>query len=117
MVAIGVCDLGPVGRLLATGFEAHGNDVAVWDAGAAVASAFVDKAAGKRFVACGSPGELAAALARPRRLVIATENGPRVDEFLGAIRAHLAAGDLVIHAGNERDEATARRAAELAGAG
>ena len=97
MARIGVCDQGPVGRLLTSRLQAHGTEVEVWDG--------------------GPLAELVARLARPRCVVIATENGPKVDELLDGLRAHLEAGDLVVHAGNERDEATARRAAAIEASG
>jgi 6-phosphogluconate dehydrogenase len=60
---------------------------------------------------------LAAALERPRRILIMVQAGDPVDQAIAALRPHLEPGDILIDGGNSNFHDTRRRAAELEAAG
>jgi 6-phosphogluconate dehydrogenase len=116
MTTVGLCGLGG-GELLAGRFAARGVEVAVWDPAAEIVDAFVAKPRpGRPFTACRAPAELAAVLARPRIVIVATD-GAAADERIRALVPHLEPGDVLAHAANEHYETSRRRAAEIATSG
>jgi 6-phosphogluconate dehydrogenase len=65
-------------------------------------------------VPCASLEELAAALTRPRPILLMVSAGPAVDELIALIGPYLEAGDILIDAGNAHYHDTERRCESLA---
>jgi 6-phosphogluconate dehydrogenase len=115
-LSMGMIGLGVMGRNLALNIEEKGFSVAAYDAWPEAVGRLRGEAAGKRIEAFGSIEAFAAALERPRRIVLLVKAGEVVDRTLAALRPYLDPGDLVIDGGNEHFLNTERRAKELAGA-
>jgi 6-phosphogluconate dehydrogenase len=114
---IGLVGLAVMGENLALNIEEKGFPVAVWNRSADKVDAFVARNPGKKVTGCRTPAELAAALERPRRIVMMVKAGQPVDDTIAVLRPHLEAGDLLVDGGNEFFTNTERRAAELEKAG
>jgi 6-phosphogluconate dehydrogenase len=114
---IGLVGLAVMGENLALNIEEKGFPVAVYNRTADKVDAFVARAAAKRVVGCKTPAELAAALRRPRRIVMMVKAGAPVDDTIAALRPHLEPGDMLVDGGNEHFSNTERRARELEAAG
>ena len=111
---IGVVGLGVMGRNLALNMERNGFPVAGYDLDPARTAAFVDgPAAGTRTIGVASPGELMAALERPRRVLMMVPAGAPVDAAIAHLKPHLEPGDILIDGGNSWFLDTARRNREL----
>ncbi len=108
--ALGLLGLGVMGRSLALNFERHGYQVIGYDPAPRLPPGF-----GVRLA--GSVGELVAALAPPRVILMMVPAGAVVDAAIASLRPYLSPGDIIIDGGNSYFTDTGRRAAELAAAG
>ena len=107
---IGLIGLAVMGENLALNIESRGFRVAVFNRTTSKVDDFLaGRAAGKRFVGCHSLGELVAALARPRKVMLMVKAGPPVDEFIEHLLPLLSPGDVIIDGGNTHFADTERR--------
>ncbi|MDR1238699.1 MAG: decarboxylating NADP(+)-dependent phosphogluconate dehydrogenase [Treponema sp.] len=108
---IGLIGLAVMGENLALNMERQGFSVAVYNRTVSKVDAFVSgRGAGKHIIGCHSPRELAAALERPRKLMIMVKAGAAVDEIIGRLLEVLEKGDIIIDGGNSNYRDTIRRA-------
>ena len=106
--------LGVMGENLALNVERNGFPIAVWNRRAEAVDAFVNgRGAGKNVVGAHSPAELAAAMERPRRIMMLVKAGEAVDWTIDQMKPHLDKGDVLIDGGNSWYEDTKRRDAAL----
>src|SRR5204863_3375018 len=108
-----VVGLGTMGRNLALNVEEHGFPVAVWNLETDWTDAFIRDHAGARFTGTKTLQELAAALERPRRIMVLIPAGAPVDEMIVQLAPLLDQGDILIDGGNSYFEDTRRREAAL----
>jgi 6-phosphogluconate dehydrogenase len=109
----GVIGLGTMGRNLALNVESRGVPVAVWNLEPEWVDDFIRDHSGHAFVGTKTFEELAAALERPRRILMMIPAGKPVDQTIDRIRPVLDAGDILIDGGNSWFEDTRRREAAL----
>jgi 6-phosphogluconate dehydrogenase len=109
----GVIGLGTMGRNLALNIESRGVPVAVWNLETEWIEEFLQHNPGHAFTGARTFQELAAALERPRRIVMMIPAGKPVDDTLDKLVPALSAGDIVIDGGNSWFEDTRRREAAL----
>ncbi|RYV50412.1 NADP-dependent phosphogluconate dehydrogenase [Pengzhenrongella frigida] len=115
---IGVTGLAVMGRNLARNFARRGYTVAVHNRSyAKTASLVADHGTEGTFVASESMADFVASLAVPRKVVIMVKAGGPTDAVIAELVPLLAAGDIVIDAGNAHFPDTIRREAELAAHG
>jgi 6-phosphogluconate dehydrogenase len=115
---IGLIGLAVMGQNLALNMNDHGFTVAVFNRTVARVDEFLGREAkGTRIVGAHSPGELAAVLKRPRRVMFMVKAGAAVDELIEEILPRLEAGDIIIDGGNSLFEDTSRRVKYLEGKG
>ncbi|MBM4062606.1 MAG: NADP-dependent phosphogluconate dehydrogenase [Planctomycetes bacterium] len=115
---IGVVGLGTMGRGLALNLARAGFAVAVHDrVPAEIAATLARLGPGQRMSGAATPHEVAAALQRPRRLLLLVGAGQPVDDAIGGFLPLLEPGDLLVDAGNSHPDDTERREATLAAAG
>lgn len=106
--------LGVMGENLALNVERNGFPIAVWNRRSDAVDAFVNgRGAGKNVVGAHSPAELAAAMERPRRIMMLVKAGEAVDWTIDQMKPHLDKGDVLIDGGNSWYEDTKRRDAAL----
>jgi 6-phosphogluconate dehydrogenase len=111
---LGLVGLGVMGQNLALNFEDHGYRVALWTHTEGKVQRFVESTgADRRWAGTRTLEELAAALERPRRILLMVKAGAPVDEMLGRLAPLLAPGDVVIDGGNSFFRDTQRREAAL----
>jgi 6-phosphogluconate dehydrogenase len=111
---IGLIGLAVMGQNLVLNMNDHGFTVAVYNRTVSKVDAFVNgPARGTRVIGVSSLAGLAAALKRPRRVMLMVKAGPAVDEFIAHLRPHLSPGDLIIDGGNSQFTDTARRTTAL----
>ena len=115
MAEIGLIGLGAMGRNLALNLAGQGRTVAVYDPFDEVRQAYRPEHPG--IAACDSLGELVAALAPPRAVLLMVKAGPPVDAELNRLAPLLAPGDTVIDGGNSHYLDMARRGERLGLAG
>jgi 6-phosphogluconate dehydrogenase len=115
---IGLVGLAVMGQNLALNMADHGYSVVVHNRSAEKTEAFLaGPAAGTSITGAATPADLAAALARPRRIVLMVRAGAAVDAVIEDLLAHLDPGDVVIDGGNSYFYDTIRRTRELEGQG
>ena len=115
---LGLIGLGVMGESLALNAADHGHSVALWNQTAAKAVALAKRAdAAGRMHAPATLEEFAAALERPRRILLMIRAGPPVDEMLGRLAPFLARDDVVVDGGNSFFADTERREAALGAQG
>ena len=113
----GVIGLGTMGRNLALNIESRGVPVAVWNLEPEWVDDFLRDHAGQAFVGTKTFESLAAALERPRRILMMIPAGKPVDQTIDKIRPVLDPGDVLIDGGNSWFEDTRRREAALRASG
>ncbi|MFN3144253.1 MAG: NADP-dependent phosphogluconate dehydrogenase [Paracoccaceae bacterium] len=116
---IGITGLGTMGGALALNIAGRGFDVAIHNRSPARIAALRDGAGAlaERLVPAETPQALAAALARPRAVLMMVPAGAAVDDTIAALLPHLDPGDILIDGGNADFHDTDRRAAAMADAG
>ena len=112
---IGVTGLAVMGQNLARNLARHGIPVVVHNRTAARTEELVARHGGEGpMTPAYSLEELAAALPRPRRVLLMVKAGKPVDAVIAELLPHLEPGDILIDGGNSWYEDTRRRGAELA---
>ncbi|MCA9709155.1 MAG: NADP-dependent phosphogluconate dehydrogenase, partial [Myxococcales bacterium] len=114
---LAVIGLGVMGANLARNFHSRGLTVAVYNRNAAVADAFHAAHGDARFIDCRDYAALAAALRRPRKVLLMVTAGPAVDAVIEELRSHLEPDDVIIDGGNSHWPDTERRHEALAPTG
>ena len=116
---IGLIGLGVMGSNLALNIAEKGHRIAVFNRTTAKTAAFADSAGALRgnLVPCETIEELAAAIRAPRPVIIMVQAGAAVDEQIALLRRVLAAGDIIIDAGNANFRDTVRRFNDLQDSG
>src|SRR5438132_673646 len=111
---IGLIGLAVMGENLVLNMESHGYTVAVYNRTRARVDDFLaGRAKGKRILGCHAVTELAAALKRPRLVMIMVKAGPAVDQVLEEVVPVLEPGDILIDGGNTHYPDTTRRTRAL----
>ena len=108
--SLGIIGLGVMGRSLALNFERNGFHVIGYDIEPHLPPGFKSKVT-------NSLEELAAALNKPRVVLIMVPAGKPVDAAIAALSPYLETGDILIDGGNSFFEDTERRSADLSAAG
>ena len=109
---IGLIGLAVMGQNLALNMNDHGYTVAVWNRTTSRVDEFLaGPAKGTKIVPTHTMEELAAALKKPRRIMMMVQAGKAVDETIEALLPHLEAGDILIDGGNSNYDDTIRRTA------
>jgi 6-phosphogluconate dehydrogenase len=111
---IAMIGLGVMGRNLARNMASRGRHVAVFDRAPGLAAQMAGE---KQIVPTGTPGEMIAALKRPRAVMMMVPAGAAVDEQLEALLPQLEAGDALIDGGNSHFRDTIRRTDRAASRG
>ena len=109
----GIVGLGPMGRNLALNFESRGYHVAVWNLETDWIDEFVQAHRGARFTGTRTLIQLAAALERPRRVIMMIPAGEPVESMINQLQPLLDPGDILVDGGNSWFEDTRRREARL----
>ncbi|HVR41562.1 MAG TPA: decarboxylating NADP(+)-dependent phosphogluconate dehydrogenase [Thermoanaerobaculia bacterium] len=109
--------LAVMGENLALNIEDHGFPIAVWNREPDKTDAFVAKNPGRKVTPTKSFAELAAALERPRRIMMMIKAGAPVDQTLDNLVPHLEPGDVVIDGGNSWFKETQDRTRRLESTG
>jgi 6-phosphogluconate dehydrogenase len=111
---LGVIGLGVMGENLALNVTDHGFSVALWDRTEAKVESLIQSASADRnWIGTKTLEEFAAALARPRRILLMIKAGAPVDEMLEKLAPFLSPDDVVIDGGNSFFVDTQRREAAL----
>ena len=112
---IGVVGLAVMGENLILNIESRGFTVACFNRTVAKVDAFLGgRGRGKKLIGCRSLKELAAALARPRRILMMVRAGRPVDDLIGELAPLLEPGDILMDGGNSHYPDTIRRCREAA---
>jgi 6-phosphogluconate dehydrogenase len=107
---LGLVGLAVMGQNLALNMDDHGFAVAVYNRTTERVDEFLaGPAAGTRVIGAHSLEELAAALDRPRRVMLMVKAGEAVDQTIAQLLPHLEPGDIVIDGGNSNFEDSIRR--------
>ena len=115
---IGLIGLAVMGQNLALNMNDHGFRVAVFNRTVSRVDEFLDGTAkGTAIIGTHSLGELAAALRRPRAILLMVRAGAVVDRFIESLAPHLDEGDVIVDGGNSLYADSSRRAEALAGRG
>jgi 6-phosphogluconate dehydrogenase len=111
---IGLIGLAVMGQNLAMNIADHGFSVAVHNRTPERTEQFLSgPASGMSITGASGPSELAAALSRPRRIILMVKAGAAVDAVIEGLLPHLDPGDVIIDGGNSFFEDTTRRTAAL----
>ena len=90
---IGLIGLAVMGENIVLNMESKGFTVALFNRTVEKVDAFVaGRGAGKKFVGCHSIQELAAALKRPRKVMLLVKAGQPVDDFIEPAHPRAGAG-------------------------
>jgi 6-phosphogluconate dehydrogenase len=111
---VGMVGLGVMGRSLALNLADHGHSVCGYDKDGAKGQALCEEGAGKPVAFADSPAAFVQRLRPPRVIVLLVAPAPVVDAVLRDLLPHVAAGDLIIDAGNSYFKDTDRRGQALA---
>ncbi len=115
---IGVIGLGVMGENLALNIEDHGYRVALWNHTEAKVTRLIHGAgANRQWIGTRTLEEFAAALSRPRRILLMIKAGAPVDEMLEKLLPLLASDDVIVDGGNSLFTDTRRREAALSARG
>jgi len=107
---IGVIGLAVMGENLILNMESKGFTVACFNRTVSKVDDFINgRAKGKNIIGCHSLEELAANLAKPRKVMLMVKAGAAVDAFIEKVLPHLEDGDIVIDGGNSHFPDTIRR--------
>ncbi len=107
---IGLIGLAVMGENLVMNMESKGFTVAVYNRTADKVTNFVEgRAKGKNIIPTYSIEELAANLAKPRKVMLMVKAGQPVDVFIDKVIPYLEAGDIIIDGGNSHFPDTIRR--------
>ena len=109
----GIIGLGTMGRNLALNIESRGYHVAVWNLETDWIADFIGKHPGLKFEGTSTFEALAAALSRPRRIMMMIPAGKPVDATIEKLKPLLERGDVLIDGGNSWFEDTRRRESSL----
>ena len=113
----GIIGLGVMGQNLALNVEDHGRAVAVWNLEPEWVDRFVAANPGRKLVGTKTLPDFAAALEKPRRVLMMIKAGDPVDQMLQKLAPLLSPGDIVIDGGNSFFKDTQRREADWRGKG
>ncbi len=114
---IAVTGLAVMGQNLVLNLERNGYHVVVHNRTTSKMTDFVAEHAGKRLIPATTLEEMAAKLARPRRILLMVQAGRPVDAVLDALVPLLDEGDIVMDGGNSYFPDTERRSRELTAKG
>jgi 6-phosphogluconate dehydrogenase len=118
MADIGVIGLGVMGENLALNLEDHGYRVALWNHTEAKVTRLIEGVgANRQWIGTRTLEEFAAALSRPRRILLMIKAGAPVDEMLEKLAPLLAPDDVIVDGGNSLFTDTQRREAVLSARG
>ena len=108
---IGLIGLAVMGQNLVLNMNDKGFSVAVYNRTVSKVDDFVSGPAAGRDTIIGahSVAEFAAALKKPRRVMLLVKAGPAVDAFIDQLLPHLEGGDILIDGGNSNFNDTIRR--------
>ncbi len=110
----GLVGLAVMGENLVLNVESKGFTCAVWNRTTSKVDDFMNgRGKGKNIVGCRSPEEFAAALERPRKVMLMVKAGQPVDDMIAQLLPVLEPGDLIIDGGNSFFKDTERRSVEL----
>jgi len=111
---IGVIGLGVMGENLALNLEGHGYRVALWNHTEAKVTRLIQGVGAKRqWIGTRTLEEFAAALSRPRRILMMIKAGAPVHEMLEKLVPLLAPDDVIVDGGNSLFTDTRQREAAL----
>jgi len=109
---IGLIGLAVMGENLVLNMESKGFQVAVYNRTTSRVDDFINgRGAGKNISGCYSLAELAAALSRPRKVMIMVKAGKAVDDTIEQLLGVLEQGDIIIDGGNSNYQDTMSRTA------
>ena len=116
---IGLVGLGVMGANLALNIAEKGFRIAVFNRTVDKTHEFVANAGelASNIVGCETPQALIAAIRPPRPVIVMVKAGEAVDEQIAHLQPLMAAGDILIDAGNANFHDTVRRFSELEGSG
>ncbi len=98
---IGLIGLAVMGQNLALNIARNGFGITVYNRTGATTREFMDRAGRNAGItATDNLGDLAASLARPRKIICMVKAGPPVDAVIEELAAILEAGDLIMDGGN-----------------
>ncbi|HSR34312.1 MAG TPA: decarboxylating NADP(+)-dependent phosphogluconate dehydrogenase [Anaerolineae bacterium] len=107
---IGIIGLAVMGENLILNMESRGFTVAAYNRTVSKVDSFVEgRAKGKNIIGTRSLEELAAVLAKPRKIMLMIKAGKPVDDFIEMLLPHLDDGDILIDGGNSFFGDTIRR--------
>lgn len=108
---IGLIGLAVMGENIVMNMESKGFSVAVFNRTVSRVDDFVNgRAKGRNIIGTHSLEELAASLARPRKVMLLVKAGSPVDDFIQQLLRVLEPGDVIIDGGNSHYPDTIRRA-------
>jgi 6-phosphogluconate dehydrogenase len=107
---IGLIGLAVMGQNLVLNMDDHGFTVAVYNRTTAKVDRFLEnEAQGTKVIGTHTLEELAAALKRPRRVMLMIKAGDPVDWTIESLLPHLEPGDIIIDGGNSNYDDSIRR--------
>jgi 6-phosphogluconate dehydrogenase len=111
---IAIAGLGRIGAGMARRLARNGHDVVAWNRTAAVATALAaERENGGHVAVAESLEEIVALMSAPRHVAVSVPSGDATGELVEQLAGVLAAGDVIIDAGNSNFHDSQRRAAGL----